>query len=331
MSRDYLGMIPGVGPMAESFFDDLEDIEKTRREEASQILSTAFSELRDVFSSGEMNEETGRKVSRVLRKRGAELKELGKDLGQEILEKNPQLREQFQGAMGELKQLGKRYGPEAQKIVDDTYRQVQEITNQGVNPSNVAKITAMVNEKTQQIKELGGELADRVWEDGNKEAKRHLEKLPQARKILEENGDKLKALVASGGAATSGAVREVFDQVKRLAREGESTESLEKFKRLIDEKVKRSGSPSDRRPSGGDSGLQNAVSKVDEYLKTIPGGEKVPPLSLGILPHVLTGNRYSKNRQSFSRLSTWGKTTDPRWKKLPRRRSKRSVWCCKRG
>jgi hypothetical protein len=267
--------IPGAVPVVEIFLGELDGIENTHREEADRILLDLYGELREAVSSEGMSEETGRKIAEILRKRGQELKELGKDLGQEIIEKNPQLREKLQDSMAQLKKLGRKYGPEAQKIVDDSYRRVQDIANQGVNPSNMTQIINVVNEKIQQVREQGTKLADEAWEEARKEATKYLEKIPQVKKILEENEGKLKAMVVSGGMAGSRKIKEIFEQAKRLAGEGESTEALEKFKRFVEEKTKSGGLTNGNNLTTKGNGPQNIVVVMEGYLREIPGGDKV--------------------------------------------------------
>ncbi|RPB00767.1 hypothetical protein L873DRAFT_1804495 [Choiromyces venosus 120613-1] len=278
VSKQYVTMIPGAGSCIDSFFDEFDDISSTHSEEVSRIVSDTYGELRDTVWSDEMNEEVGRRVTEILKRRGQELKELSKDAGQQILEKNPQLKEKVQGSMSQLKKLGKQYGPEAQRIVDEAYKQAEDIVNQGLNLPNIGRISNMINEKTEQVKELGKKLGDKAWEEGSQEMDKYLDKMPQVKQILDENKDELKALAVSGGISgsmsNSSSLKEIFDQVKRIGSEGESKDSIEKFKKLVEEKVKSGNSTTFSSFSGGDDGWQYTFSVLEKYIKTIPGGEK---------------------------------------------------------
>lgn len=130
-------MIPGAGSYVDTTFDSLDKIVAEHSEEATDITQKAYDDIQKI-----VNENSGKnggdltktgpdvafKVLEVLRKSTAELYELGKKAGghavDEVLEKNPQLKEKLGGGYEQLKSLVESGGPEAKKALDDVTSQV---------------------------------------------------------------------------------------------------------------------------------------------------------------------------------------------------------------
>ncbi|KAI5844346.1 hypothetical protein BZA05DRAFT_378794 [Tricharina praecox] len=231
----YLTFIPG----ASAAFDELDEIAETHGDELNRVLSDAYNDLKAVLEKGGLDKGTAMKVGDIARRLAGELKELGKDVGQKILEDNPKLKEQIGGGMEQLKDLGRTYGPEAQKVVDETYKEVEEIISKGLSPAGIYKATQLVQEKTQQVKDLGRKAAEKAWEKGSDEAQQYLDKAPQLKKIVEENLDSIKAVALGGGLSVS-QIPNIFQKIKDVATSGgDNKESIDRLKRYMEDLAKQ--------------------------------------------------------------------------------------------
>lgn len=244
----YLSFIPG----ASTAFDELDDIADTHGEELDHVLSDAYADLKAVLENGGLDKGTAAKVGDIGRRLAGELKELGKDVGQKILEDNPELKEQIGSGMDQLRDLGRTYGPEAQKIVDETYKGVEDIASKGLSPAAICRATQLVQEKTQQVKDVGRRAAEKAWEKGIEEAQQYLDKAPQLKKIVDENLDSVKAVALGGGLSVS-QIPQIFQKVKNAATSGggDNQQSLSRLKRYMED-VAKQGKNKMERGSGDD-------------------------------------------------------------------------------
>jgi hypothetical protein len=143
--------------------------------------------------------------------------------------------------------MGAKYGPEAQKQVDETWSQIKDIIAAGWSADTLDKIRKLVEEKSEQVKKLG----DQAWQKGMEQAKPLLEKNPKIKELVEKNADALKG----------GNVQELYEKIKSAVESG-STEDIEGYIKSATEKVKESG--------GSFGGLE-------KYLGKIPGGDQIIP------------------------------------------------------
>ena len=169
--------------------------------------------------------------------------DLAGDAGQEIVDNHPALKEKVGGNLDQLKQMGERYGPEAQKQVEEAMDQIRDIMKQGMSADSRSKVQSLVQDKVQQVRKLG----EQLWEQGMEQAKPLLDKSPQVKQVVEENIDALKK---------SGNVQELYGKIKEAVSSG-NTDKLQQYVNKL------------RQGSGG-SGPQ-------DFLKIIPGGEEIFP------------------------------------------------------
>jgi len=174
--------------------------------------------------------------------------DLSADALGDIIDKDPQLKDKFGGSIDQLKQMGDQYGPEAKKQVNDTWRQVRDITAGGLTASNLDKARKLVEEKAQELQKLG----DEAWKKGLEQVKPYLDKNPQVKDLVEKNADALK----------QGNTKELFEKAKDAVESGK-TGDLEGYVNEAVEKAKSKGS----QLTGGTS--------LEEYIGQIPSGSEV--------------------------------------------------------
>lgn len=213
MALSYAAFIPGGKVYVDSIFKDLDAIKNKHGEEVEKIVREAYEELRDVSKKG-MSLETASDSYQVLSKHSERLVSLAGDASEDILNNHPQLKEKLGGSTDQLKELANRYGPEAKKEVDETWKQINDVLKAGFSVESVNRVRQLVQEKIEKIKELG----EKAFNQGIEQLQPMLEKNPQIKKFVEENKDALK----QGNAA------EVVEKVRSAISSG-STEQLESY------------------------------------------------------------------------------------------------------
>ncbi|KAH8722335.1 hypothetical protein GQ44DRAFT_711924 [Phaeosphaeriaceae sp. PMI808] len=244
-AQSYAAFIPGAKGYVDSAFDDLDAIREKHGDEVDRIVREAYDETRTVLGKGDVSLVTAHQTWEVLSKHMSRIADLAGDSAQQIMDNHPQLKEKVGGNWDKLKEYGDKYGPEAKKEVDRTWKQVGDVIKTGVSPSNIEKIKSIVQEKVDKLKKLG----DEAWKKGMEQAKPYLDKNPKVKQLVEENADALKG----------GDVQQLYNRIKKAVENGD-TGDLEGYIQSATDKAKDSG-------FGG----------LDQYLKQIPGGDQIIP------------------------------------------------------
>lgn len=252
-AQSYAGLVPGARGYVDTFFNDLEAIQKKHGPEVDSIVRDAYNELKATISSEGMSTTSAQKSWDVLQKFMGRIAELAGDASEDILNNHPALKDKVGGNINQLKQMGDNYGPEAKKQVEETWSQVKDVLKNGVSASTIPQIQSLVQDKTQKVREMGNKL----WDEGMEKAKPLLDKSPQVKKIVEENKDQLK----------QGNVQELYEYIKDSVQTG-NTDKLKEYVNNTVNKAKKS-------TSGGSSG--GGGGGIEQYLQMIPGGSEIVP------------------------------------------------------
>jgi hypothetical protein len=212
-ANKYARWLPGGREYVDKVFQDVETVRQRHGGEVDNIVREAYGELRDTSKKG-LNLETLAQTWEVLSKHLQRLGSLAVDAGQDILNNHPQLQESFGSSFQQLQELGDQLGPEAKKQVDETWKQVRQIVDQGISFESAQKVQQLVEEKTKQVRELGS----KAWEKGYEQIKPMLDQNPQVNQLVEQNRDILK----------SGNVSDVLSKIQFAVTSG-STLDLEKY------------------------------------------------------------------------------------------------------
>ncbi|OHE99944.1 hypothetical protein CORC01_04845 [Colletotrichum orchidophilum] len=245
----YVGWIPGGRSYVDSAFNDFETVRKNHKEEADKIVNDAYKQFQEVAKAG-LSLDAVHKAYEVLADITQKLASLGGDAIGDIVDNHPELKEKLGGNIDQLKDLGDKYGPEAKKQVDETWKQVKDILAGGFNASSFDKVRKLVEEKIQQVQKLG----DEAWKKALEEAKPYLDKNPKVKELVEKNADALK----------QGNAKELFEKAKKATESGDLG-GLESYVTDAVDKAKSKGSQ-----IGESFGL-------DQYFKLIPDGDKIIP------------------------------------------------------
>lgn len=237
----YAALIPGAKSYVDTVFNDLDNIEQKHRGEVNQIISNAYSEMREATKSG-LSVETAQKTWDILQKYLKQLGDLASDSAGEILDNHPELKEKVGGNLDQLKSLANAYGPEAKKELDQTYNQIKEVLAGGIGIGTAERIRQIVQEKYDKVKQIG----DEAWKKGMEQAKPYLDKNPQIKEMVEKNQDSLK----------SGNIAELFKKLQ-----GGNADQIQDYIKQAAEEAKNSG----------------MGKNMEQYMKMIPGGDKIVP------------------------------------------------------
>ncbi|EMC92991.1 hypothetical protein BAUCODRAFT_37900 [Baudoinia panamericana UAMH 10762] len=244
-ANKYAGWVPGGKQYVDKIFDDLEMIRKRHGEEVDNIVSEAYGELRSESKKG-MSLETVSGSWQILQKHLQRLAGLAGDATEDILNNHPELKERLGVPIDQLKQLGQQMGPEVQKSIDETWSQVSDILKEGISFSSADKIRKLVQDKQQQIRQMG----EQAFDKGFEQVKPMLGNNPQLKQLVENNMDTLR----------QGNVSQVIPMIQ-TAVSGGNTLDLEKYIVNAKEKAQQQFS------SGG----------LNEWLNMIPQGGKILP------------------------------------------------------
>jgi len=95
---------------------------------------------------------------------------LAADQLQPLLESNPQLQKALGEPLQQLKALGDKHGPEAQKLYQDLARDLSKLTSKGLNSNTLADASSMVQQRLQQAQQLAQNAGSDAWQRAQAEA-----------------------------------------------------------------------------------------------------------------------------------------------------------------
>lgn len=245
----YVAWVPGGRAYVDAAFKDIDTLRANHGEEVDKIVNDAYKRLQDISKNSGLSLETAAKVYDVLADVGKQLGGLAGDAIGDLLDNHPEIKDKVGPGIDQLKEMGENYGPEAKRVVDETWKQVKDIAAGGLTIETANKLRKLVEEKKEQIQKLG----DEAWSKELEKAKPYLDKNPKIKELLEKNGDALK----------QGNYAELFQQVKSAADSG-SVDKLEEYVNKATETAKSKGSS----VFGG---------SFDQFFKLIPEGSEILP------------------------------------------------------
>ncbi|UNI22885.1 hypothetical protein JDV02_008730 [Purpureocillium takamizusanense] len=250
----YVAWIPGGRGYVDAAFADWETVREKHKDEADQAVGDAYRQFQELSRAG-LSLETASRAYDVLAELTRKVADLSSDALSDVLDNHPRVKEKLGGSVEQLKDMGGKYGPEAKKQVDETWRQLKDVLAGGFTAANVDKARRLAEDKVQQLRRLG----DEAWSKGLEEAKPYLDKNPQVKELVEKNADALRR----------GNARELFDKVRAAANAASdgSGDKLDELKKYVDDAVQKG-----KDKAKDDWGLES-------WLEVIPhGGDIIPKL-----------------------------------------------------
>ncbi|CAE6384949.1 unnamed protein product [Rhizoctonia solani] len=280
VAKSYAVLVPGGSQYVDSVFDSIDELHNSHREEIDSIVSGAYNDIKKITNERKsMDLDSALAILGVLQKRAGELGnvagELSSDAVGPILDRYPKLRDSLGGNWDEFKQFARSHAPEVKKLYDDTANKIIDtVKSNGVTAASIATIVQIVREKSDEAKRVAENTAKDAWERARKQAGPALDKMPDIKKVLDENSSTLMS-VGGGVAAMSGSnSREIWDRIKQVAdSKGRiSEDKLDELKNFILEKVEAA-------KKGGKGGMKDVAEKFssggfESMVKMIPGGQE---------------------------------------------------------
>jgi ABC-type transporter Mla subunit MlaD len=265
----YVAWVPGGRQYVDAAFNDLAAIRESHGDEVDKIVSETYREFQDIARTG-LSLESASKAYDALANLAKKLASLSGRAADQILERHPQLNDKVGEPIKQLKQMGAQYGPEARKLADETWAQVNDVMASGFSTESANKVRKIVEERTQQIRKIG----DDLWEKGLEQAKPYLDKNPKLNELLSGNRDVLK----------QGNVTGLFEQIRSLG-EGGDMGKLEAFVKQAVDKAQAAGS----KASGSGSTGGSSFAGLGQFLGTASddAGRKLQE-NLGVLTEAVS-------------------------------------------
>jgi sugar phosphate isomerase/epimerase len=137
---------PGGKGYGEVVFNDLDTVHENRAEEVDTILE-AYDELKDMGNKG-FGAGSIATAWDIMQRHLGRIVDLAKDAGIDILINHPQPPDRFGDEFEELKHMGENYGPEAKKMVDQTWNQIQNALKSGFSFETFGIVKNLADEAT---------------------------------------------------------------------------------------------------------------------------------------------------------------------------------------
>jgi len=265
-AKTYAGLIPGAGSYIDSMFDTLDQLHETHGEDVNKVLQKGYDDVTKIIkeNDGGINVDTGMKIMEVLNRSMNELQEVGKKAGQDafktLTEKHPEIGDKLGGGYEQLKKMAEKSGPEAKKVLDETTQQIKDIFSKGFGPGQLNDAQKLIQSKTAEITKAAQSSSQDAWNEAVKQAQPYLDKLPDIKKLIEDNASALMG---------AGVSKEVFAKVKE-ATEGDASKNKQKVKDL-QEFVKQKAEGVQKQSSAG---IDQGWTALQGWIKTMPGGEE---------------------------------------------------------
>jgi len=178
--------------------------------------------------------------------------ELAGDAAEDLINNHPELKSQLGDNIKQLKSMGDDMG--LKKEVDETWQQLRGLINKGFSASTITEAKKLLDDKMQQLKQVG----EKAWDKGLEQAKPYLDKVPQAKELLEKNKDVLM----------KGDISTLIQKLKDAASSGK-VDDLKSYIDSATEKAKQTGKDA----MGGGGGIIGGG--LEKYLSFIPGGGEI--------------------------------------------------------
>ncbi|CUA74518.1 hypothetical protein RSOLAG22IIIB_11278 [Rhizoctonia solani] len=262
VTKSYAVFVPGGSQYVDSVFDSIDELHNSHREEIDSIVSGAYNDIKKITNERKsMDLDSALAILGVLQKRAGELGNVAGELSSD--------------AVGPILDRHPNHAPEVKKLYDDTANKIIDtVKSNGVTAASIATIVQIVREKSDEAKRVAENTAKDAWERARKQAGPALDKMPDIKKVLDENSSTLMS-VGGGVAAMSGSnSREIWDRIKQVAdSKGRiSEDKLNELKNFILEKVEAA-------KKGGKGGMKDVAEKFssggfENMVKMIPGGQE---------------------------------------------------------
>merc|ERR1711939_58280 len=259
----YAAAIPGAGYLVDSTFDQLDTIAEKHGPEVEKIIKDVYNDISKAAQKG--GDKTSDQIMAAVQEAVSKMQKLASQTADStlkpLMDKNPQLKSAINDSLGELQHFGDRYGPEARKIADDTINQLKQLSDKGLNAESLTKASSLVQEKLQQIKDLGAKASSEAYQKAAESARPYLEKAPEVKKYLEGQLDGLKEYVGGDGIKL---INSTYEELESAGKKGDTKQLMKIAQEKVAELQKLA------KEQGG-----KLANKATEKAGSFPGADKL--------------------------------------------------------
>ncbi|KAI1796422.1 hypothetical protein LXA43DRAFT_987579 [Ganoderma leucocontextum] len=273
-AQSYLIIIPGARPHVDAAFDTIDELRDEHGNEVDRIVGDGYEEVRIIIRDADsIDTPTAMRVLDVLRRRSAELEELGRRVGsgafESLARKYPQVSENLGVGYEEFKRLAQAKGPEAKKVFDDASKQIREIFRQGFSQDSLNQARELIQSKTYEVRRIAQASSQEAWDRSIRESSPYLNKLPEIRQILSNNASNFVSAGAASFSEVTSGTEELFSRLKDAA-QTDILKNENKMKELRDHVLQKAREAEEERSRQFERGWRS----LQEWIRSMPGGDE---------------------------------------------------------
>jgi hypothetical protein len=160
-------------------------------------------------------------------------------------------------AFNDLDAVSANHGDEVEEIVQNAYKELKEATKSGMSIETATKSWEIVEKTISQLSSLASDSMGEI-----------LDNHPDLKEKVGGNIDQLKKLAENGGEDVKKELQKTYQQISDIIKGGVSAESIDKVKKLIQEKT-------EKLQSLGDEAWKKGMEQAKPYLDKSPQVKKI--------------------------------------------------------
>ncbi|PVH85086.1 hypothetical protein DL98DRAFT_64700 [Cadophora sp. DSE1049] len=160
-------------------------------------------------------------------------------------------------AFNDLDKVQAKHGDEVDKIVNNAYKELKEATKSGLSMETAVKAWSILEKTMSQLGELAKDSAGEI-----------IDEHPELKEKLGGGLDQLKGMADSYGPEAKKELDQTYQQIKDVVKGGISVETINKVKKLIEEKTEKVRKM-------GDEAWKKGLEQAKPYLDKSPEVKKL--------------------------------------------------------
>jgi len=169
----------------------------------------------------------------------------------------PGAKSYIDSAFNDLDKIQSKHGKEVDEIVNKAYKELKDVSNGGVNMQTASKSWEIIEEAMTELGKLGVDSASEI-----------LDSHPQLKEKVGGNLDQLKSMADSYGPDAKKELDATYQQIKDVLKSGVSFDTVDKIKKVIEEKTEKV-------KGMGDEAWKKGLEQAKPYLDKNPEVKKV--------------------------------------------------------
>ncbi|KAM0788058.1 hypothetical protein ACM66B_001230 [Microbotryomycetes sp. NB124-2] len=286
IAKSYAAAIPGAGGAVDATFDQLDKLAKDHGPEVQKLVKDTYD---DIVKAAQSGKDASDKIANVLTEAATKVQKLIGDESQKLLntlqDKFPDAGNALAQQYEDLNKLADKHGPEASRIASSFYNDAAAIVSKGgLNAQTLESVQNLLRDKTNEVKDFTQRAGKDAWQASAKSAGPLLDKLPDVKKLVDDNVSKLGNVV---GEERAQVVKELYGELEKIGKSGKSLDEMRKdAQKLVESKV---GTLEELKKKGAEAGgdLKDQAFKYFESATGLTGiGKTIEGIDLQQLRNV---------------------------------------------